>query len=43
MFATKYFEKSQFLLEYRGFLTESEPTTPDTYVYEFTHNGKSMW
>jgi len=44
VFASKEFAKGDFLLHYRGTIVLDEPVdTPDTYVYEFTHKGKTAW
>lgn len=44
MFATKIFLPNAFILEYRGRRLNVEPKgVPDTYLYEFIHNGKRMW
>ena len=40
--STKTFEIGEFLLEYRGKLTDINPGS-DTYVFEFQHDGKRMW
>lgn len=44
VFATKVFLPDTFLLEYRGKRLNVEPEdVPDTYLYEFVHNGKRVW
>jgi len=44
VFATTRYEKGDYILEYKGQLTTSDPDSIcDVYVYEFIHNGKRMW
>jgi len=43
-FCYSNYEKGDYILEYKGQLTSSDPdSTCDTYVYEFIHNGKRTW
>jgi len=43
--ATSYFQKGDFLLEYRGKLKDVADTfdLADTYIYTFFYKGKSLW
>ena len=53
MFATKYFEKGSFLLEYKGKLIlkeeaerrekEYEKRRKGSYMFFFIFEGKAMW
>jgi len=42
---TQKFYKGDFLLEYRGKVTDVEDDLPaiETYVYQFCYKSKSMW
>ena len=43
--ATSYFQKGDFLIEYRGKLKAVADTfdLADTYIYTFFYKGKTLW
>lgn len=41
---TRHVEQGEFLLEYRGVLSKSDPENEESeYIYEFTHNRSQYW